>query len=85
MRSPCIAGEVREVLAGGLVTLTIASNAGLQRGQTLSVARLGPRAGFLGQIQIVDVKDTLAVGRVKLQPGADIKPGNRVTFKDQAQ
>src|SRR5262249_47194669 len=79
-----VVAEVREVFADGLVTLSV-SDAGVSRGQTLAVQRLEPAPAYLGLIQIVDVKDTLAVGKVKLQPGASIRPRDRVTFKEQGK
>jgi hypothetical protein len=76
-----ITGEVRAVSPEGLVSLSVSSSVGLRRGQLLGVARIDPRPGYLGELQLLDVKDNLAVGKIKLWPGQTIRPKDRVTFK----
>src|SRR5262249_62325594 len=49
---------------GKLVTLTIGSDAGLQKGHTLYVFGLTGNTGYRGQIKIVDVTPKAAVGEV---------------------
>ncbi len=65
----------------GLVTLTIGSDAGLSKGQTLEVFRLSPvpsESKYLGTVRILEVTPTQAVaqptGRMSVPP----RPGDRV-------
>jgi hypothetical protein len=63
----------------GLVTLSIGSDAGLRKGQTLEVYRLKPQPTYLGPIQIIDVHPTEAVARRTGEPVGAIEVGDRVT------
>jgi len=49
---------------GRLVTLTIGSDAGLQKGHTLYVYGMGNTPGYRGQIRLVEVTPKVAVGEV---------------------
>jgi hypothetical protein len=57
-----VKGVVRKV-DGKLVTINIGSDAGLVRGHTLEVFRLGKQPKYLGRIKIVEVKAKEAVGQ----------------------
>jgi RNA polymerase sigma factor (sigma-70 family) len=48
---------------GNLVTITIGSDAGLKRGQTLEVYRLGTEPRYIGRIKIIELTPTRAVGQ----------------------
>lgn len=47
----------------GLVTITVGSDAGLAKGHTLDVYRLTPAPKYLGQIELIDVRASEAVGK----------------------
>jgi hypothetical protein len=63
----------------GLVMLSIGSDAGLGKGQTLDVYRLKPQPKYLGVIQVLDVRLTEAVARPISKPPAPIEVGDQVT------
>ncbi len=63
----------------GLVTITIGSDAGLEKGQKLDVYRLKPSAKYLGQIQVVDVTATQAVGKPVGKAKDALQVGDQVT------
>jgi Cu/Ag efflux protein CusF len=59
-------GVVKQVdVAAGLVTISIGSDAGLQKGHTLEVFRIKPQPRYVGTLTVVEVQPTTAVGRVK--------------------
>jgi hypothetical protein len=59
-----IEGRVKSVdSANGYVTVSVGSDAGLNKGNTLEAFRLDPDPAYLGAIQIVDVRPNEAVGR----------------------
>jgi hypothetical protein len=59
-----VEGVIKDVDAkSGLVTITIGSDAGLQKGQKLEVYRLKPAPKYLGQIEIIDTTATRSVGK----------------------
>jgi hypothetical protein len=62
----------------GLVTITIGSDAGLAKGQTLEVFRLTPAPKYLGTIRILEVTASQAVGQ-PTDRAAAIQAGDRVT------
>jgi hypothetical protein len=62
----------------GLVTITIGSDAGLAKGQTLEVFRLSPTAKYLGTIRILEVTATQAVGQPTGRMTAPPQAGDRV-------
>jgi hypothetical protein len=59
-----VEGRVTRTDPSGLVTLSVGSDAGLARGHTLEVFRLGPTPSYVGRIEIVSVTPRQAVGRV---------------------
>jgi hypothetical protein len=64
--------------SSGLVTITIGSDAGLAKGQTLEVFRLSPAAKYLGTIRILEVTATQAVGQPTGRMTAPPQAGDRV-------
>jgi hypothetical protein len=72
-----VEGLVRRA-EGRLVTITIGSDAGLAKGQTLEVFRFGNTPRYIGRIKIVDVTPTQAVGEVVGKLTAAIREGDTV-------
>jgi hypothetical protein len=75
-----VEGEVKKV-EGGLVQISVGSDAGLAKGHTLEVFRLRPAPKYLGQVRIVEVKPTEAVGKVVGRPLGEIQKGDRVASR----
>jgi hypothetical protein len=65
--------------ATNLVTLSIGSDAGLSKGNSLYVYRLAPKPMFLGEVKVLDVNAHEAVGRPELaRKGIALQPGDIV-------
>jgi hypothetical protein len=73
-----IEGLVKRV-EGALATVSVGSDAGLKKGQTLEVYRLGPKPLYLGRLRIVDVTATQAVGELVGKAKEAIKAGDQVS------
>jgi hypothetical protein len=73
-----VVGRVKQVDKSGLVLISIGSNDSLQRGQTLDLYRLVPRPQYLGQLRLIDVRSTEAVGRPVRKIRVPIEVGDRV-------
>lgn len=65
----------------GLVTITLGSDAGLTKGNTMEVFRLSPSPKYLGTIRILEVTATQAVGAPTGRMTAPPKPGDRVASR----
>jgi len=80
-----VEGLVREVGPTGLVRLTIGSDAGLAKGNTLEVYRLNTQvpdqSKYLGRIKIREVTATEAVGEPMGRPSAPMQPGDQVSSR----
>jgi hypothetical protein len=76
-----VEGLVRGTDPSGLVTITIGSDAGLQKGHTMEVFRLGQNPKYIGRIKIVDVHPTTAVAQPAGRMMAPMKPGDRVASR----
>ena len=77
--APEVGGQVKTVGEGGLVVISIGSDAGLRRGDRLEVYRLEPKPVYLGQVTILEVNAKEAVGRVQAPAGKEpIRPGDQV-------
>ena len=66
----------------GYVTISVGSDAGLNKGNTLEAYRLRPEPTYIGLIQIVDVRPNQAVGRpmeVEARGRNAIKVGDQVS------
>ncbi len=75
-----VEGLVKSVDAkSGLVTISIGSDAGLAKGHTLDVYRLKPAPKYLGQIEIIDVSPTKAVGKPLGKAKDAIQEGDSVS------
>jgi hypothetical protein len=61
-----------------LVTISIGSDAGLQKGHTLEVYRLKPEPRYLGTVQIVELKPNLSVAKSVGRSRGQIQIGDRV-------
>jgi hypothetical protein len=77
-----VEGIVKTVAAGGgLVTISVGSDAGLAAGHTLEVFRLGKTPKYLGTIRIVSVKAKEAVGKPVGRLLGSIEKGDNVASK----
>ena len=80
-----VEGLIREVSPSGLVRLTIGSDAGLTKGNTLEVYRLNTQvpdqSKYLGRIKIREVTATEAVGEPMGRPTAPLQPGDQVSSR----
>ena len=80
-----VEGLVREVGPTGLVRLTIGSDAGLAKGNTLEVYRLNTQvpdqSKYLGRIKIREVTPTEAVGEPMGRPSAPLQVGDQVSSR----
>jgi hypothetical protein len=66
---------------GNLVTISIGSDAGLLRGHTMEVFRLGQTPRYLGKVRIVEVTPTRAVGQAIGKMAAPMKVGDIVSSR----
>jgi hypothetical protein len=74
-----VEGTVTRVAEGGLVTVSVGSDAGLTKGHTLEVFRLGTTPRYLGRLRIVEVAPKQAVGQQIAGAAKEaIKSGDRV-------
>lgn len=75
-----VEGVITEVDAkAGLVTISLGSDAGLSKGNTLEVYRLKPEPKYLGTIMLLDVRHHQAVGKpVSSQRSVQIQKGDKV-------
>jgi hypothetical protein len=76
-----VEGLIKTADPSGLVTITIGSDAGLSKGQTLEVFRLSPvpnQSKYLGTIRILEVTPQQAVGQPTGRMAAPPRPGDRV-------
>jgi len=68
-----------------LVKISVGSDAGIRKDQTLEVFRMTPKAEYLGRLLIVDADFRYAIGRLMPQPGVQgavtLLPGDEVAGK----
>jgi hypothetical protein len=79
-----VEGLIRQSDASGLVKITIGSDAGLVKGNTLEVFRLSTVADqskYLGTIKIIDVSATEAVGQPMGRMADKVQVGDRVASR----
>lgn len=79
-----VQGQIKTADPSGLVKLTIGSDAGLARGQTLEVFRLAAiptQSKYLGRIRILEVTANEAVGQPTGRPIAPLQAGDRVASR----
>lgn len=75
-----IEGLVRRA-EGNLVTISLGTDAGLSRGQTMEVFRLGQTPKYIGRIRIVEVTATQSVGQASGKLSTPIQAGDRVASR----
>jgi len=76
-----VKGQVNEVGKDGLVEISIGSDQGLKKYNTLEVYRLSPKAEYLGTVRIVEVYNHRAVGRLvrsSFTTRSPVRQGDRV-------
>ncbi len=73
-----VSGTVTKVDAGGLMTISIGSNAGLLPGHTLELFRLTPEAKYLGPVRVVNTQPDAAVCRPVSRLSGPARVGDRV-------
>jgi hypothetical protein len=77
-----VEGMVKQVQADtGLMTISIGSDAGLEKGHTLEIFRLAPKPQHLGIVVVVDVNPREAVCKPVGKPAEPIKQGDRVASR----
>jgi hypothetical protein len=76
--APGVSGEITRIERSGLVNLSIGSDAGLAKGQTLDIYRLGAKPLYLGVVEILDVQPRQAAGRIRRTTREAVKVGDRV-------
>lgn len=76
-----VEGLIRKVDASSLMTISIGSDAGLTKGHTLDVYRLGPTPRYLGTIRLIEVTPTQAVGQPVGRMTSPPRAGDKVTSK----
>jgi hypothetical protein len=75
-----VAGSVKKTdRQSGYVTVSVGSDAGLSKGNTLEVYRLKPEPSYLGTIQILDVRPNEAVARPVDRLRGVIQVGDQVS------
>ncbi|HMC65870.1 MAG TPA: hypothetical protein VKI65_13105, partial [Gemmataceae bacterium] len=77
-----IKGKVKAVDAeSGLVTISIGSDAGIQKGHTLEVFRLKPKPVYIGTLRILDLKANEAVGKLTTKERLPVQVGDEVASR----
>jgi hypothetical protein len=74
-----VEGQITQTDPSGLVRLSIGTDAGLVKGQTLEVYRLNPEAKYLGTIRILEARPGEAVGQTSGRMSDVVKKGDRVS------
>jgi len=59
---------------GSLVEISIGTDSGVEKSQTLELYRLQPQPKYLGRVRILDANPTRSVGRVIIPAGVDKRP-----------
>jgi hypothetical protein len=76
-----VEGEVKAIDAKtGYVTISLGTDAGVAKGNTLEVFRLKPQPSYLGTLQIVEARATDAVGKL-LGKQRSLQVGDRVASR----
>jgi hypothetical protein len=68
-------------IADDLVSVSLGSDQGVAKGQTLHVYRTQPEAIYLGTLRVIDASSNQGVGRSspRTEKGKEIRVGDRVT------
>jgi septal ring factor EnvC (AmiA/AmiB activator) len=83
-KRPKIDGKVKEVQEAGAIIVSIGSEAGLKKGDTLEVFRFKPKPLYLGRLEVTEVKAREAVARqIRKRPGGGepIRAGDEVSTR----
>jgi hypothetical protein len=80
-----VAGSVKKTDPSGYVTLSVGSDAGLSKGNTLEVYRLKPEPYYLGMIQVLDARPNEAVARPIDRVRGVIQVGDKVSSNIMGQ
>jgi chromosome segregation ATPase len=79
-----VEGEVKEIdEKSGLLTVSIGSDAGLEKGHTLEVFRLAPAPKYLGTVRVIEVAADKAVVKFVAKPLTPPEKGDKVASKIQ--
>jgi hypothetical protein len=73
-----IEGHIKKVDPSGFVSITVGSDHGLKRGQTLEVYRLTPEPKYIGVIEIIALRPNEAVAKPVGRTVGPIQEGDRV-------
>jgi beta-lactamase regulating signal transducer with metallopeptidase domain len=73
-----VEGKITKIDKTGLVRLSVGHDAGLEKGHTLGVYRLGPKPLYLGVVEVLEVEPGQAVGRLRRPMKEQIKVGDCV-------
>ena len=76
-----VEGVIRQTNSTGMVTISIGSDAGLVKGNTLEAYRTAPTPKYLGTIRILAVSPDHAVGQAVGRLAGVIQPGDRVASR----
>jgi hypothetical protein len=76
-----VQGVVKNIDKTGLVLVSIGTDAGIQKGHTLEVFRLGATPKYLGKIRIIETHPYEAVGQIIGKPSGTIEKDDRVASK----
>jgi hypothetical protein len=80
-----VQGRIRDVSPSGLVRISLGSDAGLIKGNTLEVYRLNTQAPdlskYLGTIKIIEVTATEAVAQPISKPSGPLQTGDQVSSR----
>jgi hypothetical protein len=78
-----VQGRIRDVSPSGLVRISLGSDVGLAKGNTLEVYRLNTQAPdlskYLGRIKIIEVTATEAVAQPITKPSGPLQAGDQVS------
>jgi hypothetical protein len=75
-----VQGTVRKV-EGGLMTISVGSDAGLAKGHVLEVYRLGKTPKYLGRVRVMEVTATGAVCQALGKMASNVEAGDQVSSK----
>jgi len=79
--SESVEGLIKNTDPSGLVTITIGTDAGVTRGHTMEVFRLGPLPRYLGTIRILEASHNQAVGQPVGRMVSPPQAGDRVASR----
>jgi hypothetical protein len=76
-----VEGVVKQLNTTGTLTISIGSDAGLVKGNTLEVFRTTPTPKYLGTVEVVAVRPDVAACRPVGRLAGEIRPGDRVASR----